>query len=282
MKEALKSMISLLFGGSINGLDLLSKDLNTYSTQAHDFVQTVSDKVVFPIAIAVLSIVMMIELNRKAVHIEGDHQTGAKLIFGVIFKYILLATAVKNASMLLEGIRTVINSIAGSDTLKGVALDPPSTTITKFNEAVDKAGTIDQVGMLLFLLIPFLIGLVAKASVSIIIFMRFAELYALTAFAPLPFAFLANDETKPMGTNYLKKYVEVCLHGSCIIIAALLYSKITTDPNGNSPFSLGELKDQGALTWLLNNYLPILAAPVLLMMMIFGAGKIAKALSGNG
>ena len=35
------------------------------------------------------------------------------------------------------------------------------------------------------------------------------------------------------------------------------------------------------LAWLVGNYLPILITPVILMMVVLGSGKIAKAIAGN-
>lgn len=282
MNGALKMMVQILFNGDFAAISDLTKDLSTFNSNAHWFVRGIANGAVFPVAVAVLSIVMMIELNNKASHIEGDHQTGAKLIFGVIFKYIILAMAVRNASKLLDGIRAVVNAILSNWRLSGAKVSLQSRTLSQFNDAIDKADTIDQVGMLIFLLIPFLIGIVAKGSVIIIVYMRFAELYALSAFAPLPFAFLANDETKPMGTGFLKKYVEVCLHGACIMVAALLYTRLISTPEKGSPLYINDIGDQSPLNWLLSNYVPVAVGPVLLMMLIFGAGKIAKALVGNG
>lgn len=284
MQGALKMMVQILFDGKFAGITDLTTDISTFNTSAHAIITNISNSAVFPIAIAVLSIVMMVELNQKAAHIEGDHQTGVKLIFSVIFKYIILAMAVKNAGALLDGVRAVINAIIQSPDLSGAAVTATSRTLNQFNDAIDKADTIDQVGMLIFLLIPFLIGIVAKGSIIIIVYMRFAELYALTAFAPLPFAFLANDETKPMGTGFLKKYVEVCLHGACIIAAALIYTQLVSpaDSDTSSPLYVKPIENESPLSWLLTNYVPVIAGPVLLMMLIFGAGKIAKALVGNG
>lgn len=284
MQGALKMMVQILFDGKFAGITDLTKDISTFNNGAHSIVTNISSSAVFPIAIGVLSIVMMVELNQKAAHIEGDHQTGAKLIFSVIFKYIILAMAVRNSNKLLDGIRAVINAITQSKDLGGAAVSVTPRTLSQFNDAIDKADTIDQVGMLIFLLIPFLIGIVAKGAVIIIVYMRFAELYALTAFAPLPFAFLANDETKPMGTGFLKKYVEVCLHGACIIAAALIYTQLVSnvETDEKSPLHVVPIGSESALSWLLSNYVPVAAAPVLLMMLIFGAGKIAKALVGNG
>ncbi|WP_232209862.1 hypothetical protein [Actinomyces sp. oral taxon 180] len=35
------------------------------------------------------------------------------------------------------------------------------------------------------------------------------------------------------------------------------------------------------LAWLVGNYLPILITPVILMMVVLGSGKIAKAIAGS-
>ena len=44
----------------------------------------------------------------------------------------------------------------------------------------------------------------------------------MAAFAPIPLSLMALDETRPMGVNYIKNFVSVCLAG--IIILVLLVS----------------------------------------------------------
>ena len=289
MKDALKKLVEFLFNGHASSVDSVTKDILDFSAGTSQVVSDISDFAVMPVALTVLAIVMMVELNRKASHIEADHQTGVKLIAAVIFKYIVLVMAVKNSGILLNAIRALVANVMGDPHLDpegaGVSVNENGAAVSAFQASIDKASSVDQVGMLIFLLIPFLVTLAAKATLMIVVLLRFAEIYMLTAFSPLPFAFLGNDETKSFGTSFLRKYVEVCIHGVCIIVSIQVYKGIIATAAGSkSNHSFLEVTSIGSddpLAWLVGNYLPILITPVILMMVVLGSGKIAKAIAGN-
>lgn len=287
MKDALKKLVEFLFNGNASSVDGVTTDILKYNVTTSDLVGNIARYAVMPVALTVLAIVMMVELNRKASHIEADHQTGVKLIAAVIFKYIILVMAVKNSNMLLIAIRALVSTVLndGNVSGEGVSVNENGAAVSAFQASIDKASSVDQVGMLIFLLIPFLVTLAAKATLMIVVLLRFAELYMLTAFAPLPFAFLGNDETKSFGTSFLRKYVEVCIHGVCIVVSVQVYKGIISAAAGsddNRPFlEVSPLGSDDPLAWLVGNYLPILITPVILMMVVLGSGKIAKAIAGN-
>ena len=287
MKDALKKLVEFLFNGHASSIDGVTKDMLTYNAATSELVGDIASFAVMPIALTVLAIVMMVELNRKASHIEADHQTGVKLIAAVIFKYIILVLAVKNSDTFLIAIRALVFTVLNDGHVSGedVSVNENGPAIDAFHASIDKASSVDQVGMLIFLLIPFLVTLAAKATLMVVVLLRFAELYMLTAFSPLPFAFLGNDETKSFGTSYLRKYVEVCIHGVCIIVSIQVYKGIISAAAGsdaNRPFlEVSPLGSDDPLAWLVGNYLPILITPVILMMVVLGSGKIAKAIAGN-
>ena len=286
MKDALKKLVEFLFNGHASSVDGVTKDILTYNATTSELVGDIASFAVMPIALTILAIVMMVELNRKASHIEADHQTGVKLIAAVIFKYIILVMAVKNSDTFLIAIRALVFTVLndGNVSGKGVSVNENGQAIDAFHASIDKASSVDQVGMLIFLLIPFLVTLAAKATLMVVVLLRFAELYILTAFSPLPFAFLGNDETKSFGTSYLRKYVEVCIHGVCIIVSIHIYKgiiSVASNAENGSFLEVSPLGSDDPLAWLVGNYLPILITPVILMMVVLGSGKIAKAIAGN-
>lgn len=50
----------------------------------------------------------------------------------------------------------------------------------------------------------------ASVVFTVVLYVRFIELYALTAFQSLPFAFLVHEDTKPIGVGFFKSYVLRC------------------------------------------------------------------------
>ena len=161
MKDALKKLVEFLFNGHASSVDSVTKDILDFSAGTSQVVSDISDFAVMPVALTVLAIVMMVELNRKASHIEADHQTGVKLIAAVIFKYIILVMAVKNSGILLNAIRALVANVMGDPHLDpegaGVSVNENGAAVSAFQASIDKASSVDQVGMLIFLLIPFLV-----------------------------------------------------------------------------------------------------------------------------
>ena len=45
---------------------------------------------------------------------------------------------------------------------------------------------------------------------TVVLYVRFIELYALTAFQSLPFAFLVHEDTKPISVGFFKSYALRC------------------------------------------------------------------------
>ena len=161
MKDALKKLVEFLFNGHASSVDSVTKDILDFSADTSKVVSDISGFAVMPVALTVLAIVMMVELNRKASHIEADHQTGVKLIAAVIFKYIILVMAVKNSGILLNAIRALVANVMGDPHLDpegaGVSVNENGAAVSAFQASIDKASSVDQVGMLIFLLIPFLV-----------------------------------------------------------------------------------------------------------------------------
>ena len=58
-------------------------------------------------------------------------------------------------------------------------------------DAIDSAGTFGQIPCLILLIIPFLVSKGATIVVTVVILLRFVQIYMLTAFNPLPIAFIA-------------------------------------------------------------------------------------------
>jgi len=66
-----------------------------------------------------------------------------------------------------------------------------------------------QIPCLILLLIPFLVSKGATIVVTVVILLRFVQIYMLTAFNPLPIAFIAQEETRQWGINFFKQYASL-------------------------------------------------------------------------
>lgn len=70
----------------------------------------------------------------------------------------------------------------------------------------------------------------------------------------------------------------------CIIVSIHIYKgiiSVASNAENGSFLEVSPIGSDDPLAWLVGNYLPILITPVILMMVVLGSGKIAKAIAGN-
>jgi hypothetical protein len=275
MKDMIRSMLRKIATFSIVSDDLM-QDVKSYDTTAYDFITNIHTTAVLPISSVIISIILVLELARNATHMEGDHQMGVKIIAATMFKSALLVIAAQNSTMFLDAINEVSTKI-----IKGI-----NTTTVNYGSAitdqvislVSDLDTADQAGMIMMLLIPFLITITAQVIIKVLIFFRFAELYAMSAFASLPIAFLGHPDTKSMGVTYLQKYAAVSLQGATLMLSVYIYTSLMASKFIDFRALNGEKK---LTEWMFNHYIDFVVPPILLLILIFASGKIAKSLVGQ-
>ena len=272
IKYMLKALVSL-DTRNINGL---SDSLKGHNPAIYKIFTVLHSTAVLPISAVVISIILVLELARNATHMEGDHQMGVKIIAATMFKSALLVVAAQNSMMFLDAINEVSTKIIAGITKTNIN-NPPGVLPARVNKLIDDAGTVDQAGLVMMLLLPFVITIAAQVVIQVMVILRFAELYVMTAFASLPIAFLGHPDTKSMGISYLQKYAAVSLQAATLMIAVAMYTKFI-DFSGKFA-SIGA--KQSLNDWMFTNYAQFVICPVLLMILILSSGKFAKAIVGQ-
>lgn len=273
IKYMLKALVSL-DTRSINGL---SDSLKGHNPTIYKIVTDLHSTAVLPISAVVISIILVLELARNATHMEGDHQMGVKIIAATMFKSALLVVAAQNSMMFLDAINEVSTKIIAGISKTGNKNYKTGELPARVNKLIEDAGTVDQAGLVMMLLLPFIISIAAKVVIQVMVILRFAELYIMTAFASLPIAFLGHPDTKSMGISYLQKYAAVSLQAATLMIAVAMYSKFI---NFSGQFANIGAK-QSLNDWMFTNYAQFVVCPVLLMILILSSGKLAKAIVGQ-
>lgn len=273
IKYMLKALVSL-DTRNINGL---SDSLKGHNPTIYKIVTDLHSTAVLPISAVVISIILVLELARNATHMEGDHQMGVKIIAATMFKSALLVVAAQNSMMFLNAINEVSTKIIAGISKAGNKNYKTGELPARVNKLIEDAGTVDQAGLVMMLLLPFIISIAAKVVIQVMVIVRFAELYIMTAFASLPIAFLGHPDTKSMGISYLQKYAAVSLQAATLMMAVALYSKFI---NFSGQFASIGAK-QSLNDWMFSNYTQFVICPVLLMILILSSGKFAKAIVGQ-
>ena len=169
---------------------------------------------------------------------------------------------------LVATLPTYLNALEG----KGVHV----VTVNDYLARRD-AGWMGQIPCLILLLIPFLVSKGATIVVTVVILLRFVQIYMLTAFNPLPIAFIAQEETRQWGVNYFKQYASLVFQCATLYLAILMYRTLVGGTLNPSKF-----KDGDSLSgWVMGNFTGLLLASVMLIGVVMAANSVAKKLFGG-
>lgn len=270
MEDFIKRMLEDIFSNTfLISSDALSKEISGYNETAFALANTINDTAVKPIAAIVVAIILVLELARVSSRFDGDSKAGVQVIASIMIKAAMLIIAIQNVDLILGAINEIGDTIIAS--IGGITSD--QVTSAADIDSLDM-GTLEQVGAMIILFIPWLIAIVAGIAVKLVVLLRFAEVYILSAGATLPLAFLGHEDTKQIAIGYLKRYATAVLHGVMILVVIAIYSALQIG-GSNIPedFSLSEV---------MKSFGDFLLGPVLFLFLIFGSGKFARALVGEG
>lgn len=275
----LVAMLDAIFGGASADLTTLTEAVSEYQTTAYNLMVSIQTTVVAPVAAVIISMMATLELARQSSHIDGDRKLGIQLVAATMFKLIILVLIAQNADLILgainEATETIINGFADNAPADQERQAVPDDVA----EAVRSANVIDQVGLLMVLVFPWLIAVAGMVILKIITFLRFMEIYILTAFATLPIAFMANPETKSIAVGYLRRYGAIGLQGAVLVLTVILFANVGPSLAGN----INPVDDYASvMAWAVVSFVPLIMTPVAFIALITASGRIAKSLVGEG
>lgn len=262
------------FGGGPDGGSFsdLGKSLPEYQASMWQSVEAVHNVAVKPVTSVILAIMFVLMLARTSTQIEGDSQLGVKVVAATLLKVALVFIAVQNAMGILNAILSI-----STDITKSILTNPAAgrgDIGTQMLDRINAMNPMEQVGALVLLFFPFVIGAAATVVPIVLIFVRFVQLFIMAAFASLPLAFFGHEDTKQIPIGYLKAFAATALSGTVMVLAIKLYGAIgLTD----------SLKFNGeVLPFILGNFWNMLLAPLVLLFILLTANGLAKKIVGDG
>lgn len=279
--DMLLEMLRLTVEAGSLSVDPLREGIETYGGgAAYNAVRAIHNVAIRPVSAVVIALMCTIELARNASRIEGDRELGVKIIAASIFKMVLLVLVAQHALDLLGAIAEVASEIT-----KNISVSAPSVNAntevlnSAFSEQIQSANDMEQVGVLVLLLVPFIVSIICHPILEILIFFRFAELYLMMAFASLPMAFVAHPDTKNITVGYLRRFGAASLQGVVLIIIAVIYPLLI---QYIPALNIGPLGDgEGISVWVVKNYISLLLGPAVFLVFVLHSGKLARALVGG-
>lgn len=273
-------MLNMIGGGGAGSITagLLSQAPETWNPALYQLAVNVHGVAVKPLTSVVLAVMFTLELARNSTRIEADRDLGAKIVAGTMFKIALVFIAVQNAGLfigmfnrvtqfLMQGVSSQMSfEVAGEGGQLGDLM----------RDQIRDAGVMGQAALFFLLVIPWLLSQLASVVFTVVLYVRFIELYALTAFQSLPFAFLVHEDTKPIGVGFFKSYARTSVNAVCVFICLVFYQRIVVDA-----VKIPDSADKGMVAWVTGNFGNLMMAGILLFFVIAVSQRVSRAIAGG-
>lgn len=277
--DLLVLILNSLGDSGASGTNSLLLMPSEYNEALYDAAITIHNTAVKPVTSIILSIMFVLMLATTSTRSEGDRELGVRIIAATMFKIALVFIVAQNAVMFLDALSSIAVSIAG--TANEVDVGGGSGDIAlgdQLRDDIDSQGTLEQATLLVVLILPWLVSIIASVLVIVLVYVRFLQMYLLSAFASLPLAFLGHDDTKNIGIGYLKAFATVALTGTVIVITVKFYQAIA----GSFGDFLKDYDGDDFIGFLFQSFGNFFIAPIVLIFLLFGANGLAKKLVGEG
>ncbi|MBR5951604.1 MAG: type IV secretion system protein [Actinomycetaceae bacterium] len=224
------------------------------------------------ISMTILSIMALVEFTSAIARYGGDTSMGAKVISFTMFKIFLLVTIAKKGTDIANGIiqegHNLLAKVTQSAAAPGGSMDTSAADVL-----VENASTGQLLGAIILLMIPWLLAWVPWIATKVVLAVVELQLYLLAAFAALPLAFLTNSETRSIAVSYMKKLFALAITPVVVYAMIALYNKLVAP---------APLTGQDSLVgWLGDNFIDLIAAPVLLTVLVVSSSSLAGKVLGD-
>ena len=125
---------------------------------------------------------------------------------------------------IVQGIISNIMSSVGGGTPEAAVL--PDEIIT----AIEDCGFFESIPLWAVTLIGGLFIWVLSFVMILSVYGRFFRLYMYTAIAPVPLSSFAGEPSQNIGKSFVKSYAAVCLEGTIIVLACIIFSVFASSP----------------------------------------------------
>lgn len=274
------AMLNMIGGGGAGSVTagLLSQAPETWNPALYQLAVSVHEVAVKPLTSVVLAVMSTLELARNSTRIEADRDLGVKIVAGTMFRIALVFIAVRNAGLfigmfnrvtqfLMQGVSSQMSfEVAGEGGQLGDLM----------RDQIRDAGVMGQAALFFLLVIPWLLSQLASVVFTVVLYVRFIELYALTAFQSLPFAFLVHEDTKPIGVGFFKSYARTSVNAVCVFVCLVFYQRIVVDA-----VRIPDSADKGMVSWVTGNFGNLMMAGILLFFVIAVSQRVSRAIAGG-
>lgn len=153
-----------------------------------------------------------------------------------------------------QGVISTIMQAASFGTAQQTVL--PSEIVT----AVEDCGFFESIPLWAVTLIGGLFITVLSFIMIMTVYGRFFKLYLYTAIAPVPLSTFAGEPSQNIGKSFIKSYAAVCLEGTIIVLACIIFSLFAASPPVVNPDASAVTMVWGYIGELVFNMLVLVGA----------------------
>lgn len=273
MQDQIVSLFTWLF----NCMTSLSVDVNSFfgsnGTSVENMVNNIATAIK-PIGYGLLALFALLEfaqLSERVGNVTGF--MGAGLVINVLVKLCLCKLVVDNSTEICSFLITLSDDI----TTKIGAASVSSVNVQQFKDNIQNAfpnwwDIFGQLGFFIVSVLFIFISSIAIVMVKIIYAARYVQLYAMSAFAPIPLSTCLSKHFNA-APNYIKSFFAVGLQGGLLILVIKIFNVIfVSQINGIGTLTQG---DWGALWSMLGS---VLFSSILLLVSSFQTQKWANSI----
>ena len=267
----------LLLGGIQANLESMFIDINDkvgavatdigktpmgWNSEVFNFIKSINDSVIIPIAGLIITAVLCIELINMVMQKNNMHDTDTFEFFKYMVKMWIAVWLVSHAftfSMAVFDVaQHLVNQAAGvintSATVSG-------DQIVQMVEGLKDKG-LGELVMILFEISLVKVAIqVMSVVIMLVVYGRMFEIYVYCSVSAIPFATMGNKEWGQIGTNYIKGLFAIGLQGLFLIICLGIYAVLVKTI---------KITDIHASTFMILGY------ALLLGLMMLKSGTLAK------
>lgn len=267
----------LLLGGIQANLESMFIDINDkvgavatdigktpmgWNSEVFNFIKSINDSVIIPIAGLIITAVLCIELINMVMQKNNMHDTDTFEFFKYMIKMWIAVWLVSHAftfSMAVFDVaQHLVNQAAGvintSATVSG-------DQIVQMVEGLKDKGLGELVMILFETSLVKVAVQVMSVVIMLVVYGRMFEIYVYCSVSAIPFATMGNKEWGQIGTNYIKGLFAIGLQGLFLIICLGIYAVLVKTI---------KITDIHASTFMILGY------ALLLGLMMLKSGTLAK------
>lgn len=273
-------ILNSLGHSGVSGTNSLLLMPEEYNEGLYNAAVMIHNTAVKPVTSIILSIMFVLMLATTSTRAEGDRELGVRIIAATMFKIAMVFMVAQNAVLFLNALASIAASIGETANAVDVGAGGGGDAALgdQLRDDIEAQGLTEKVTLLVILLLPWLVSVIASVLVIVLVYVRFLQMYLLSAFASLPLAFLGHEDTKSIGVGYLKGFATVALTGTVLVITVKFYQAITGSFGG----FLEDYDGEDFVGFLFNSFGNFFIAPIVLIFLLFGANGLAKKLVGEG